>query len=203
MAGTRGDSGTAVRAGSTALLLMDFMTGIVDRYSEAADVISRARDLKALASRAGILCIYVRVAFRHGHPDVSPRNKTFAAWVSSGRMTEDSAEAQIHPDLAPGPADILVTKRRVSAFSGSDLEVVLRAASVDTLIMAGVATSGVVLSTVREAADRDYRLIVVADCCTDADPGLHQVLVDKLFPRQAWVTELAGLAGSLADQESA
>jgi nicotinamidase-related amidase len=87
--------------------------------------------------------------------------------------------------LPLGPEEAVVTKLRVSAFSGSDLEVILRAHGVDTLILAGIATSGVVLSTLREAADKDYRLIVLSDACLDADPEVHSVLMEKVFPRQA------------------
>ena len=78
-------------------------------------------------------------------------------------------------------------KRRVSAFSGSDLEVLLRAFSAKHLILSGVATSGVVLSTLREAADKDYALTVLSDCCADMDEEVHRVLTTKIFPRQAEV----------------
>jgi nicotinamidase-related amidase len=80
-----------------------------------------------------------------------------------------------------------VTKSRVSAFAGTDLEVLLRANDVTTLVLFGIATSGVVLSTVLDAADRDYRLIVVHDCCADLDVDLHETLVSKVFPRPAAV----------------
>ena len=91
----------------------------------------------------------------------------------------------------------MVTKRRVSAFTGSDLDVVLRARGIDHRVLAGIATSGVVLSTLRQAADLDYRLTVLADGCLDADPEVHQVLLGKLFPRQAEVTSVAQWAASL------
>ncbi|HEU5466525.1 MAG TPA: isochorismatase family cysteine hydrolase, partial [Gemmatimonadales bacterium] len=84
-----------------------------------------------------------------------------------------------------------VTKRRVSAFAGSDLDVVLRAGNTDTLILCGIATSGVVLSTVRQAADLDYRLIVLSDGCLDMDPEVHRVLTEKVFVRQADVKTIA------------
>ncbi|MGA2932584.1 MAG: isochorismatase family protein, partial [Acidimicrobiales bacterium] len=81
--------------------------------------------------------------------------------------------------------DIVVTKRRVSAFAGSDLDVVLRARGARTLVLAGIATSGVVLSTLRQAADLDYGLVVLRDGCADADEEVHRVLLDKVFARQA------------------
>jgi nicotinamidase-related amidase len=79
----------------------------------------------------------------------------------------------------------------VSAFTGSDLEVVLRGLDADTLVLTGIATSGVVLSTLRQAADLDYRLIVLADACLDRDPEVHRVLIEKVFPRQAAVHSVA------------
>ncbi|MGH2510580.1 MAG: cysteine hydrolase family protein, partial [Ktedonobacteraceae bacterium] len=117
----------------------------------------------------------------------------------TGRFTEDDPKSAIHPDLDVKDGDVVVTKRRIGAFSGSDLEVVLRAANIETLVLAGIATSGVVLSTVRLAADLDYRLIVLKDGCTDQDPEVHRVLVEKVFPRQTsvqtideWIASLSG-----------
>jgi len=75
---------------------------------------------------------------------------------------------------------------------------VLRAGSIDHLVLAGIATSGVVLSTLRQAADLDYRLTVLADGCLDADPEVHRVLTEKLFPRQADVVSVASWTAGLA-----
>jgi len=85
------------------------------------------------------------------------------------------------------------TKIRVSAFSTTELAAFLDDRGIDTLVLAGIQTSGVVLSTVRDAADRDYRLLVLADCCADPDAGVHETLTAKVFPRQADVTDTAGL----------
>jgi nicotinamidase-related amidase len=82
---------------------------------------------------------------------------------------------------------VIIDKRRVSAFSGSDLEVLLRANSIEHIILTGFATSGVVLSTLREAADKDYQITVLHDCCGDRDEEVHRVLTTKVFPRQAEV----------------
>jgi nicotinamidase-related amidase len=78
-----------------------------------------------------------------------------------------------------------VLKKRVGAATGSDLEQVLSAKRRTHLVMFGVATSGVVLSTVRWAADRDYTMNVVSDCCVDRDPEVHRVLLDKVFAQMA------------------
>lgn len=100
-------------------------------------------------------------------------------------MVETDDATVIHSAVAPQAGDIVVTKRRVSAFAGSDLDVVLRAQDIDHLVLSGIATSGVVLSTLRYAADLDYRLTVLSDCCADGDDEVHRVLLGKVFPRQA------------------
>jgi nicotinamidase-related amidase len=69
---------------------------------------------------------------------------------------------------------------------------------IDTLLLSGIATSGVVLSTLLDAADRDYRLFVLADCCADVDPLVHQVLTERVFPRQADVITASAVAGLFA-----
>ena len=92
----------------------------------------------------------------------------------------------------------MVVKHRVSAFFGTDLDVILRSQGVDTLLLMGHATSGVILSTVRYAADADYQLVVIEDGCADRDPEVHALLMEKIFPRQATVTSSKEAVEALA-----
>jgi nicotinamidase-related amidase len=176
---------------ATALLVMDVQQGIVERFAEDADYLSRLSRAIETARGAGIPVIYVVVGFRSGHPEISARNRTFSAAAAAGRFTEGDPGTSVHPAVAPRPGDPVVTKRRVSAFTGSDLEVLLRGLDAGTLVLTGIATSGVVLSTLRQAADLDYRLVVLSDACLDADPEVHRVLTEKVFPRQADVLTVA------------
>ena len=170
----------------TALLVMDMQVEIFSRLAQAEDLLTSVSKAITAARAASIPVIYVVVAFRPGYPEVSPNNKSFSTIKQRlGAMIT----AEIHPAIAPQSVDILVTKRRVSAFSGSDLEVVLRSQDISHLVLCGIATSGVVLSTLREAADKDYQLTVLADCCADADEEVHRVLLSKIFPRQAEVVQ--------------
>jgi nicotinamidase-related amidase len=172
----------------TALLVMDVQNGIVERIAAGAPPLLEALGRAITGARtAGVPVVYVRVAFRPGAPEISPRNKAFAAAAASGAMPIDDASTEVHAAVAPEPGEVLVTKKRVSAFAGSDLDVVLRALDVDTLVLTGIATSGVVLSTLRMAADLDYELTVLRDACADGDEEVHRVLMDKVFPRQAAV----------------
>lgn len=164
---------------------MDMQNGIVSRFAQDERVLQPFQRAVDAARRSGIPVIFVRVAFREGYPEVSPRNKSFSAISTRGGMTVDDHATQIHDSVKPQPGEPIVTKLRVSAFTGSDLEVILRAKQVETLVLCGIATSGVVLSTLREAADKDYEITVLSDACLDADPEVHRVLTEKVFPRQA------------------
>jgi nicotinamidase-related amidase len=169
----------------TALLVMDMQEGIVAMLPNAAAILNTTAKAIAKARDQKIPVIYVVVGFRQGAPEVSLNNKTFAASKERFASVNMAEFMKVHEDLKPQADEVVVTKRRVSAFTGSDLEVILRAYGIQHLVLTGIATSGVVLSTLREAADKDYRLTVLADCCADSDEEVHRVLTTKVFPRQA------------------
>jgi len=177
---------------TSALLIMDFQNGIVGRAPDAPALL--ARTARAIESaRARSMCVaYVRVAFDDADVKSMPsRNKMAEAIATYGDfIRSDNDATQIHADVAPREGDIVVRKTRVGWFTSTDLEEQLRRRSITTLVLAGIATSGVVLSTVREAADRDYGLIVLADACADFDQSVHDVLIEKVFPRQADVIDV-------------
>jgi nicotinamidase-related amidase len=173
----------------TAVLIMDYQNEIVGMLpeKEQTPLLEKARTILKEARQAGLPVIYVVVRFRDGFPEISPQNKLFVGLKESGRLREGTPGADIHPKVAVQPGDIVVTKRRVGAFTSTDLETILRAKNIDTLVLFGIASSGVVLSTVRSAADMDYKLIVVSDACADKDEEVQRVLIEKVFPRQAAV----------------
>ncbi|MCL2552626.1 MAG: cysteine hydrolase [Actinomycetia bacterium] len=179
----------------SALLVMDVQENIVGRIAEP-DFVPRVAQAVAAARGAGVPVIHVVVGFRAGHPEVNPVNKGFGA-LPPGAFTPDDAGAAIHAGVAPLDGETVVVKKRVSAFAGSDLQMLLGAGGIEHLVLAGIATSGVVLSTVRQAADLDYRLTVLADGCADTDAETHRVLTEKVFPRQAEVTTIDAWAKSL------
>lgn len=172
---------------NTALLVMDMQATILQRLPDATTLINHVAKAIENARDKKILIIYVTVGFRPGFPEVSMNNKSFVR--AKERWASGNAEERmkIHPDIAPQANDVIVTKPRVSAFTGSDLEVILRAQNIDHLVLTGFSTSGVVLSTTREAADKDFQITVLSDGCADADEEVHRVLTTKVFPRQAEV----------------
>ncbi|MFJ8154126.1 cysteine hydrolase family protein [Streptomyces sp. NPDC094468] len=180
-----------------ALLVMDVQQAVTGRFA-VDDYLPRLAGAARAARAGGIPVIYVVVGFRPGYPEISPRNKTFAAVADrAASLSGDGPTTRVHPGVAPAPGETVVTKRRVSAFAGSDLDVVLRAGGIDHLVLTGIATSGVVLSTLRQAADLDFELTVLSDACLDSDPEVHRVLTEKVFPKQAEVTTVDAWAAAL------
>jgi nicotinamidase-related amidase len=170
---------------NTALLVMDMQTRVLAMLPDTTALISNVAKAIANARDKKIPVIYVTVGFRPGTPEINVNNKSFAGFKERFADTDMGEFMKVHPDLAPQSGEVTTIKRRVSAFAGSDIEVILRTYGIQHMVLTGVATSGVVLSTVREAADKDYRITVLADCCADGDEEVHRVLTTKVFPRQA------------------
>lgn len=174
----------------TAVLSMDLQTFIVPQYAKEPEAfLDRVAGVLARARASGMTLIHVQVGFRPGLPEVSPRNMLFNSIRSNPKHQQAflGPAGAIHPAVAPLEGDIVVTKHRVSAFAGTDLGMILRAREIETLVLFGIATSGVVLSTLLHASDEDFRLIVLRDCCADQDAEVHSCLIDKFFPRRASV----------------
>ena len=178
----------------TAVLGMDCQAGVFSIYAKPQDAfLERCASALRAARKAGMPVIHVKVGFRPGLPEVTTRNRLFASIKSSPQHPKlfEGTSGAIHPKLGPETDDLVVTKHRISAFPGSDLQMILRAREVDTLVLFGIATSGVVLSTLLEACDADYRTVVITDCCADTDLELHRVLIERLFPLRGEVTTAA------------
>jgi nicotinamidase-related amidase len=177
---------------------MDYQADIVAMLGDKGPpLVERAARVVAAARTAKLPIVYIVVGFRPGYPEVSPRNKGFSAAVKTGRFQTTTAGSDIVPAVEPEGGDVVVMKHRVGGFSSTDLDMVLRARDVHSLILLGISTSGVVLSTLRDAADRDFEITVAKDGCADGDDEVHRVLMEKVFVRQATVSTCEEILASL------
>ncbi|MFG2854188.1 cysteine hydrolase family protein [Streptomyces mirabilis] len=180
----------------TALLLMDFQPVVLGAVPDPQGVLARAGEALDWARAHGAHVVFVRVALTDKDAAAVPaHNKTFSQAAAAGYLTDGTAATAVHESLKAEEDDLTVRKTRISAFaSDTDLRAELRARNVDTLVLAGLSTSGVVLTTLRQAADEDYRLFLLADATADPDPEVHRVLMEKVFPHQAEIISTADLA---------
>ena len=162
----------------TVVLIMDFQQRIVNNVaSEPDSVVRNAARVLDGARGAGIPVVYV---MHRGGP-----------------FADYAPDVEIHQVVAPTAGETVITKTRPGPFSTTALDVNLREMGKDTLVVMGVATSGCVLSAVRWAVDINYKFIVVADACSDADPEVHRVLTEKVYPRQGTVMTAAEFLSSI------
>lgn len=179
----------------TALLVMDFQPGILGLLSDVEAVLSRMERAIAIVRAHGGQVAYVRVAFEDADfAAIPPTSRMASRLAGAGAAFHAGNPATaVHERLAPQEGDIVVRKTRVGAFSTTNLDEQLRGRGIVNVILAGISTSGVVLSTVRDAADRDYGVFVLQDASADPEPDLHAFLTEKIFPRQAHVIRISEL----------
>ena len=174
---------------STALLLMDFQHAMVGAIGDAAagPVVANAAAALEWARANKIHVAHLRLGFE------PHTNKFFAPLRGAGAMLHGSPEGEFVDSLKPADHERVLSKIRIGAFSTTSLGPWLAAGNVETVILAGITTSGVVLSTVREAADKDLRVVVLRDAAADPDPLVHDVLVERVFPASADIVSTAQL----------
>jgi len=188
----------AVDPARTALLVMDYQNGLFDRIDGGEALLAGARDAIGLIRDHGGTIGYVRVGFADGEAPSGTMGRRIGREAALTMFHADAPATQIHDEIAPQDGDIVVRKTRVGAFGTTDLHEQLQAKGIDTLILAGISTSGVVLSTVRDGHDLDYRLIILSDLCADPEADVHTFLVERIFPRQADVITSGELRGALS-----
>jgi nicotinamidase-related amidase len=178
----------------TALLVMDYQHMVLGSTPGSDELLANTRSAIETVREVGGRIGYVRLGLTDDDYDAIPQTNLALSAIGRNRFVHDEESGtDIHDHVAPEDEDIVVRKTRVGAFSTTDLDARLRGQGVDTIVLAGLHTSGVILSTVRDAADRDYRVVLLADCIADPDTEVHDLLMTKLLPRQAHVSESAGL----------
>ncbi|MFF1837765.1 MFS transporter [Streptomyces sp. NPDC058231] len=179
----------------TALLAMDFQNGIVQSVAEPDALIERVKGAIAGIRAVGGTIGYVRVAFAEDDwSSIPATNKTFSGVGAAKMMHHEDETTQFDKRIAPEDGDIVVRKVRFGAVSTTDLHELLRERGIETLVLSGISTSGVVLSTLMDVADRDYQVYVLTDGVADHDPEVDRVLIEKVFPSRAHLIDTAQLA---------
>ena len=147
----------------------------LDRYARAIENVVRVQE----AARAGgVLVVHARTAYAEGYPSLN--RSTITGQLIEARGAQREGDPGSDWVVAPVQGDRVVTKRMISAFAGTDLDVMLRAAHVDTVVCVGFVTHLAVEGTARDAADRGYTVVIVHDACASAGPQRHQAALDVL-----------------------
>jgi nicotinamidase-related amidase len=159
-------------------------------------VIDAAARLLKEARIRNLPIVHVRIAFRPDYADCPRNTPIFRKTVALGAVQDGEWGAEFMAPLAPlvDAREFVVTHTRISAFAGTSLEQTLRLLGITQLIVAGVATHSVVESTVRDAADRGYEVVVAADACASATEAVHEAALGSM----ALMATIGDVAGAFA-----
>jgi nicotinamidase-related amidase len=142
------------------------------------------------ARAAHIPVVYVIVGFSANYAEWPANSPVFAEARPEGKLIIGSWATQVHDMVKPTEGEQIVTKRRISPFYGTDLDLILRTREIDSLLVTGVSTDLVVLATARDGHDRDFRVTVLSDACASANRELHESAL-TLISRTATVATVA------------
>ncbi len=183
----------------TAVLALDLQKGIVggNAMAKERNTMQKAKSVLDGARGTGLPVIYVVVQFREGYPEISPRNRMFGGLRNTQRLLIGGEDAQIDGSVAPVKGDVVVSRPRVNGFFNSDLQTVLASKDINTVVLMGIATNLVVESTARYAADSDYRVIVLKDCCASFSVEAHTFTLTSVLSRFAEVSSSTEFLTSL------
>ena len=173
-----------IEPAKTALVVIDLQRGIVAPPSaphSSTEVVARAAQMAAALRKAGGTVVFVHVTpSADGKDGLKPITD---APVGAGGRTLPPDWAEIVPELAPQPSDVIITKRQWGAFYDTELDLQLRRRGVDTIVLCGISTNIGVESTARDAYERGYNQIFVEDAMAARDVEEHRHTVRSLFPR--------------------
>lgn len=170
----------------SALLVIDFINDIVNpdgklkscvAYCEQHDVFSKANQAIAWAKQNTVPVIFVKVGFSKNYIECPKSSQVFSAAEQHGALTLGEWGTEFDTRINADQADAVIIKHRVSCFYNTDLETILKANNIDTILLAGVATEMAIVSAAREGLDRDYQMVVLEDACGGRDHAGHDMAI--------------------------
>lgn len=189
----------------TALLIIDMQRDFfAGNPNGIAGVVPGVARLAGIAREFGCAVIHTREGYDGDLGDVTPYRRHLGYVGRPGPLgrflIRGEPGHEFIDELRPLPGETVIDKAGFSAFYGTDLHEGLRAAGIDHLILSGVTTQCCVHSTLRDAVDRGYWCLTVADCCGATEPGLHDAALGLIAGEGhlfGWVCDLADLRKSL------
>jgi nicotinamidase-related amidase len=193
----------ALHRDNTGLVLFDALNGYLhpsdpkkQAFLEERNILKNLQRLLAGARKAGLTTFYPSGAHAPDGSDTIERltdtDMDLTPIGATGKpirphFHKGSKDAEVAPEIAPGPGDVMVPKNRWSSFYQTNLELQLRVRGIDTIVIAGGSTDVGIASTVFAARDMDLGIVVVRDCCYSARGNNNEFFMDRVFPRMGRV----------------
>lgn len=200
--------GLVLPTANTALLVIDMQNGFLDG-EEAAPLRAigpAVQAVTAAARRAGLLVVHSREGYAADGSDVTEAKRAMAYVGRPGPggpyLVRGTGSHAFAAGFEPVPGEPVIDKAAFSAFHRTDLDALLRAREITHLILTGVTTQCCVHSTLRDAVERGYLCLTLADGCAALDPALHEAALaiiqgeNHLF---GWIAEAGELLAALGE----
>lgn len=167
-----------------ALIICDFINEIIHpngkfkgkgyaAFAAEHNVLPKVSTAIAHARKQGTLVVHVRVGFSPDYRELPKNSPLFGKAQGFGALKLGTWATEFHDSIDVSVNDIKITKHRISAFYGTDLDSVLRERGIATIWLCGCATDLVISSTARDAHDRDFDVNILADCCAAGSFAEH------------------------------
>ncbi|WP_428377944.1 hydrolase [Lichenicoccus sp.] len=179
---------------TTALVLIDLQNGIIGMDvapRTGPDTVAAGQALATRFRTAGAPVVLVHVAFAPDFSDAPPGLVDQALSAPPGGLPAQWSE------LAEGlaqPGDLLVRKRQWGAFTGTELDLLLRRRGIGSVVIGGIATNFGVESTARHAWELGYHVVIAEDACTSVSAEAHGFAITHVLPRVARVVQIADIS---------
>ena len=176
---------------NTALLVIDFINDIVNsegklkscaEYCATHDVFTKANTAISYAERHNMLILFVKVGFSTNYIECPKGSLMFAKAAKHGALALGEWGTEFDSRINAQFSDAVIIKHRVSCFYNTDLETILSANEIDTIMLTGVSTEMAILTTAREAHDRDYKVVVLSDACGARDATGNEAALHLMRP---------------------
>jgi nicotinamidase-related amidase len=167
----------------TAIIALDYIVDIMHpngkiarsaQHASEKNIIRNANQALDIARSKDWPVILIKVGFAPSYRDQPKHSPMFGQAHEFGALNIEGCGTKFHPELHVKPTDFVVVKPRVSAFYGTPLDAILRANTIEQVVLAGVSSTWAVQSTARDAHDRDYRVVIIEDACAASSEEEHQ-----------------------------
>ena len=181
----RSEGTITINPPSTALLLLHWQNDLAMPSGKlsrdmpqrlASDhTIEHVQEALKASREKGMLVFYVNASHRPGYPEVTPKTSSLSSGIAkAGGLMRGSWGAEVIDQLKPMAEDIIIYNYSSSAFTYTELDLILRNKGITDLVLTGLVTNWVVESTARDATNRGYNIYTLSDCCQGVNEEMHK-----------------------------
>lgn len=193
---------------NTAGIFIDFINDIVsgDRpWASCAtlfkerSIASKSNQLLSFLREHQVPIIHIKLGFESDYSDLPKESLMFSKAMAKGIYKLGTSGTAFHSDLNIDNDDLIIVKKRVSPFYGTNLDSILKSRNVSRLVICGASTNNAVQACARDAHDRDYLPVIIEDLCAAASYDDHEDAI-RFLSKFSKITKLQELIKAITEK---